>query len=65
MGFGKKKSDPKPANPTPQVVVNSGSGSGMAVNPTTQQVQRADTIPQQQSILTQNDEDENLKKGLG
>jgi hypothetical protein len=65
MGFGKKKSDPVKKEPTPQIVVNSGSGSGMAQNPTTQQVQRADTVPQQATLLSQNDEDEQLKKGLG
>jgi hypothetical protein len=65
MGFGKKKSTPAPANPTPQISVQADSGSGMKVNPTTNQVQRADTIPQQSTLLTQNDEDENLKKGLG
>jgi hypothetical protein len=65
MGFGKKKKDPAPANPAPVISVQPESGSGMKVNPTTQQVQRADTLPQQSTLLSQNDEDENLKKGLG
>jgi hypothetical protein len=65
MGFGKKKSTPAPANPTPTISVQPESGSGMKVNPTTQQVQRADTVTQQATLLSQNDEDEALKKGLG
>lgn len=65
MGFGKKKKEPVKAEPTPQIVVQPGSGSGMQQNPTTKQVQRADTITQQATLLSQNDEDENLKKGLG
>jgi hypothetical protein len=64
MGFGKKKKEPAKVEPTPQIVVQPGAGSGMKQDPTTQQVQRADTVQPQTSLLTQNDEDEQLKKGL-
>jgi len=65
MGFGKKKSTAK-VEPTPQIVVSPGSGSGMtdgqAATPAT--AQRVEAVAPQTSLLTQNDEDEKLKKGL-
>ena len=64
MGFGKKKSKAK-VEPTPQIVVNPGSGSGMTDGQVTQTaVQRTESVAPQTSLLTQNDEDEKLKKGL-
>lgn len=65
MGFGKKKSTTK-KEPTPQIVVNPGSGSGMTDGQATQTaVQRTESATPQSSLLSQNDEDENLKKGIG
>ena len=64
MGMGGKKSTPKP-DPAPQIVVSPGSGSGMTDGQTTAaSVQRTETATPQASLLTQNDEDENLKKGI-
>jgi hypothetical protein len=65
MGFGKKKSDPTPAPVKPQIVVSPGSGSGLTDGATAQQAQRVETATPQTSLLTQNDEDDKLKKGIG
>lgn len=65
MGFGKKKSSPPP-DPRPQIVVSPGSGSGMTDGQAVAaQQERVETAQPQTSLLSQNDEDENLKKGIG
>ena len=64
MGFGKSKKAKTPPEVKPQIVVSPGSGSGLTENQFTsgQQQQRTEAAPSQTSLLTQNDEDENLKK---
>lgn len=65
MGFGGKKKSAPPPEVKPQIVVSPGSGSGMTDGqPTAASVQRTEAATPQTSLLTQNDEDENLKKGI-
>ena len=63
MGFGKSKKAATPAEVKPQIVVSPGSGSGMTDGqPSAASVQRTEAATPPTSLLTQNDEDENLKK---
>lgn len=65
MSFGKKSSPKPPPEVKPQIVVSPGSGSGLTDGTSTQQIERSQSNPSQASLLTDQEDDQLLKKGLG
>lgn len=64
MSFGSKSSKPPP-EVKPQIVVSPGSGSGLTSNTSSQQIERTQTNASQASLLTDDENNQLLKKGLG